>query len=275
MAKPISKLGDFKGTIDGITYYTLNGKWVCRKATPPNKERINNDPRYKAVRKNNQEFGGASSYAKAIRNELAPYLDNFKDASFNNRLTSCCLKMAKKGRGVPGQRSINASNLPEALIGIQLHKKYEFNKQLKYSPRLRLTSKGIDIAFSGMQSHDLVGTPKYANQFTLMVLQMTLPEYIWDTNMQKYTPVNPGVAPANTHLTTPPIALTDIPEPIEFYIPIPKNKPHKSLPSNPASAAHAPKATHILWLGIQYGKQHNGQFIALETGRSMQCIAVY
>ncbi|RXG24147.1 hypothetical protein [Leeuwenhoekiella marinoflava] len=275
MAKPVSKLGDFKGTIDGITYYTLNGERICRKAAPPSKEQIHNDPRFAAVKQNNNEFGGASAYAKAIRNELAPYLNTFKDTSFNNRLTSCCLKMAKKGRGIPGQRSINAHNLSEALIGIELHNKYEFDKQLKYSPRLQRTAKGIYIDFSGMQPHDLVGTPKFANQFKLIALQITLPEYTWDTSIQKYTPVKPGVAPANTHLTTPPIAISDIPEPLEFYIPIPKNKTHKPIQSNPSPAAHEAKETHILWLGIQYGKQHNGQFIALETGRAMQCIAVY
>ena len=99
MAKPTSNIGAFKGTIDGITYYTLNGKWICRKAAPPTKERINTDPRYGEVRKNNKEFGGASSYAKAIRMGLLPYVHQFKDHSFNSRLTSRCLELVKAGRG--------------------------------------------------------------------------------------------------------------------------------------------------------------------------------
>ena len=274
MAKQVSKLGDFIGTLDGITYYMLNGVRVCRKATPHTKEQIYNDPRFAEVRLINNEFGGASTYAKAIRTGLEPYLNTFKDHSFNGRLTSKCLQITKKGRGVPGQRNIHVLQHPEALIGIQLNTKYAFKDLLKFSPNLKQKRKGIYISFSGLKKEQFVGKPTYASHFVLIALRNSIPEYSWDPIAKKYTPVTLLPEAGSTCLTSPPIAISEIPEEIEFFLPFLKNPLHKEDQTTDASAGTVFKKAHTIWLGIQFGQRINNRFDPFETGRTMQCIAV-
>jgi len=54
------------GTLEGICYYQLNGKYISRKAVGPSKERINKDLAFANVKYNNQGFGAASKLSKVI-----------------------------------------------------------------------------------------------------------------------------------------------------------------------------------------------------------------
>ncbi|RXG15242.1 hypothetical protein [Leeuwenhoekiella aestuarii] len=279
MAKPTNNIGAFKGTIDGITYYTLNGKWVCRKATPPNKERINNDPRYKAVRKNNQEFGGASSYAKAIRMGLLPYVHEFKDHSFNSRLTSRCLQLVKAGRGVKGERSINACNAPEKLVGLELNENNTLSDRLRFQPKLNTNARSVLVDFSGLKKEHIVA-PEHATHFELLMIRYNLMPFTYDRKQQQYTSELDPEALEVLRMPTLPIAIDNIPQPIEynltFYSMYQYSWAYLEAP-NPMFSMKtvAKKTAHTVWLGIRFGQENNGVLEAFPAHNAMQCLAIY
>src|SRR5690606_1126531 len=115
------------GTIKGMTYYFLKGKYIARRSNPPTKDQIYNDPRFATVRANTKEFGGASVLSKAIRNGLGENEKIFKVARFSTRLSCTFRKIIQKGNVKLGEREANLSNMPEALKGFQLHKTLIFN----------------------------------------------------------------------------------------------------------------------------------------------------
>ncbi|MCC4212706.1 hypothetical protein [Leeuwenhoekiella parthenopeia] len=274
MAKPVSKLGAFTGTIDGITYYKLNGKLICRKAAAPTKAQINNDPRFAAVKQNNNEFGGASTYAKAIRSGLEEQLNQFKDLKFYGRLTGACQKIAKAGRGVPGQRSIHALNLPEALIGLQLNLKNNWSTSVGLKPEIKPTSNGIEIQFNGFKKQQLYGVPKNTTHLILLATCVSIPEYSWDNELKKYTPSEFSLNPTTTSLNTAPLALNSIPSELEFFLPF-CNPQAKSKPQSKTSvSASSEKPAHTIWMGILFGQLLHADFVPVEAGKAMQCIAV-
>ncbi|MAZ28458.1 MAG: hypothetical protein CL868_15445 [Cytophagaceae bacterium] len=269
MAKPISNIGAFTGTIDGITYYTLNGKRVCRKASAPTRDQIQQDPRFAAVKKNNSEFGGASTYARAIRSGLGKYVDTFKDHSFHSRLTSCCQKIIKKGRGEHGQRTINVLNYPEALIGFPLNTKNAILEKLAFLPELQTTVKGIKISWSGMGKINLDKPPNNASHYVLIALINSVPGYAYHKRDKKYIPTRTLPRDAMSAAASPPLKLSGISRDIEIFLPFPKDvRIQEENHENPD------KMAHTIWLGIQYGQQINAVFHPLETGKSMQCLAV-
>lgn len=279
MAKPTSNIGAFKGTIDGITYYTLNGKWVCRKSAPPSKERIKTDPRYKAVRKNNKEFGGASSYAKAIRMGLLPYVHEFKDYSFNSRLTSRCLQLVKAGRGVKGERSLNACNAPETLVGLELNEHNKLSDRLRFQPKLDPDAVSVLVDFSGLKKEHITA-PEHATHFELLMIRYNLMPFIFDQKQQQYTSELDLDALEVLRMPTPPLAINDIPQPIEFNLSFYSRYQYTWAyikDSNPMFSMKtvAKKTAHTVWLGIRFGQEHNGVLEAFPSHNAMQCLAIY
>jgi len=279
MAKPTTNIGAFKGTIDGITYYTLNGKRVCRKAAPPSKERINKDPRYKAVRKNNKEFGGASSYAKAIRMGLLPHVHEFKDHSFNSRLTSRCLQLVKAGRGVKGERSLNACNSPETLVGLELNENNKLSDRLRFKPKLDPDAISVVVDFSGLKKEHLAA-PEHATHFELLMIRYNLMPFTYDQKKMQYTSELDLEALERLRVPTPPIAIDDIPQPLEFNLTFYSRYQYTWAyveDPNPMFSMKtvAKKTAHTVWLGIRFGQEKNGELEAFTAHNAMQCIAIY
>ncbi|MFD2827384.1 hypothetical protein ACFSYG_12955 [Leeuwenhoekiella polynyae] len=279
MAKPTSNLGNFKGTIDGITYYTLNGEWVCRKTAPPAKEQIQNDPHFKAVRKNNKELGGASSYAKAIRIGLLPDLEDFKDHSFNNRLTSRCLKICKAGRGPKGERNVNACNAPNQLVGLDLNTQNSLSDRLRFQPKLIQNPTSVLISLSGLKKQHLK-IPNSASHFQLLMIRNNVSPYTYNKKQQKYTSDTPPEELPNLVMPTPPIPLDKIPTPLEFNIPFYNEHLYTwAYLEDPypifTMKDVAKKTAHTIWLGIRFGLKINDELEAFATHNAMQCIAVY
>ncbi|EAQ48708.1 MULTISPECIES: hypothetical protein [Leeuwenhoekiella] len=279
MAKPTSNIGAFKGTIDGITYYTLNGKWVCRKAAPPTEERINTDPRYEEVRKNNKEFGGASSYAKAIRMGLLPYVHQFKDHSFNSRLTSRCLELVKAGRGVKGERSLNACNAPETLVGLELNKHNKLSDRLRFQPKLDADAISVLVDFAGLKKEHLV-VPEHATHFDLLLIRYNLMPFTYDQKRQQYTSELDPEALEIVRMLTPPIAIDDIPQPLEFNLPFYSSDQYTWAyleDPNPMFSMKTldKKTAHTVWLGIRFGQESNDILEAFPAHNAMQCLAIY
>lgn len=253
-----------KGTLDGICYYQLNGKYISRKAVGPSKERINNDPAFKNVKSNNQEFGAASMLSKAIRTGLAANAVNFKDTYMASRLSGLCRKIIQKGRGNLGQREANLHNNPKALIGFQLNKEKPFNQIYTVIPLITYNTSNnrITILIPKSTNNNLIKRPKSATHFQLTAALSIVSNYHWKPIVNAYKPIHPKQNGLGITQQTQPLDANIDHTQLKIQLHIPTTNP-----INPNTAI-------TVWLGITYLEKQNNQYISFKTGQSMQCIAI-
>lgn len=86
MAKP-KGLIKIEGTIDGLTYYTLNGQLVVRKKGGGfHTEAIKHGKHMSRVRENATEFGHCSHVGKELRQVLRPFYHGIKYTGLHGRV---------------------------------------------------------------------------------------------------------------------------------------------------------------------------------------------
>jgi hypothetical protein len=96
------------GSVDGLTFYTANGKNLVRKSSGPTREQILYGENYGRTRENISEFGACSKIAKSFRDSLLP-LKDLTDGEFGNRLTKLFKFVTRAEEGVRGKRPIRLS----------------------------------------------------------------------------------------------------------------------------------------------------------------------
>ncbi len=261
------------GTIKGMTYYFLKGKYIARRSNPPTKDQIYNDPRFATVRANTKEFGGASVLSKAIRNGLGENEKIFKDARFASRLSGTCRKIIQKGRGKLGEREANLSNMPEALKGFQLHKKQIFNHIFPAAPVVTTDQNKQFITISIPQ---LKVVPPKANDthFRLIAAISTVSSHKWHRKTQKYRPTHPRsnslVATVNTDF----LSCNTEYQNIQLVLSNPlQYRPFRFPKFTLFKRNHTNSKAITVWLGITFGRIQDNNYI-LKNPKAMECIAV-
>jgi hypothetical protein len=85
-----------KGTIDGITYYMLNGKYVARKAGGGfNSKDIKTKSSMVKVGENSTEFGHCSEVKSVFRKALNPYLKTIRVQRLHSDMVSMFTEIKK------------------------------------------------------------------------------------------------------------------------------------------------------------------------------------
>ncbi len=264
MSFQLFKILNIIGTIKGITYYRLNGKYVKRKSSPPSREKIMFDPRFTTVKANVTEFAAANMLAKSIYTGLQENLKIFKDSYFTSRLTGSCRKIIQMGRGTKGQREANVFNLPDALIGFQLHKKQIFN-QIYWANKSVLVNNdrsNITINIKKSSPQHLSKCPKSATHFMLTAVISTVSTHTWIPKIKKYQTAYPAANALGKTIQTPALLCKLEHQNISLELNMPTTKP---IPPNVAIT---------VWLGIQYGKEIDNIFTPFVAGKAMECIAI-
>ncbi|WP_418636381.1 hypothetical protein [Winogradskyella sp.] len=252
------------GTLNGKCFYQLNGQYIVRKAVGPSRERINNDPAFVNIKRNNQEFAAASQLSKAIRKGLADKANQFKHNYMASRLTGCCRKIIQKGSGPLGEREANLFNSPSDLIGFQLNSDLAFhhlhNSKTKVSANTQRTVITIKCPQSTANQHHKV--PKKATHYQLSAAISCVSKWQWHAKIKTYKPAHPkhntlgGIVqsqPLELHTTHHNICL-------QWQAPTPSG-----IPTDVAIT---------VWLGIAYLKQQHQSYQAYQTPQAMQCIAI-
>lgn len=254
----------FKGTLNGLCYYTLNGKDIIRKASGPSKERINSDPAFINVKRNNQEFGGASTISKAIRQSIAQSSNQFKDTFIASRLTGICRKIISMGNGILGQREANITINSKPLIKFQLNQSNPFSQLFTEEISVTTTPNRnqVNIQFSQITKSSFKNTPLGATHYTLTAINTIISNYYFNIDGNKYLPNNPLNNTKNTITTTIKHKINQSLPNLKITIQSPINNPNQD-------------EALIIWLGIQYYQKTNQEYNLLNQSKSMQCIAVF
>ncbi|WP_104733782.1 hypothetical protein [Hanstruepera ponticola] len=253
-----------KGTLNGVCYYVLKGEYIKRRAAGPSKNRIYNDPAFKSVKANLQEFGGGSKLAKAIGTGLQQNVAAFKDSYMTSRLSGCCRKIIQKGSGERGQREANLFNQPELLIGFQLNKTKIFNQIYTAKPIITGNSARsvVNISIQKSSKHHLKQVPKTATHFRLTAALSIVSNYQWSEAAQCYQPQYPNSDGLGTTSQSSPLVC---------------NMEHQNINLqliNPINTGTPTNTAITVWLGINYGNLVENEFIPLKTAQAMECVAI-
>ena len=253
-----------KGTLNGVCYYPLKGMYIKRKATGPSRERIYNDPAFKTVKANTQEFGGASKLSKAIRTGILETTKQFQDPTMSSRLTGTCYNIIQEGSGIPGKREANLANNPQALIGFKFNKKLALDNI--YTAKPIITSKKnrriITLNIPESSKKNLKKIPKTATHFQLIAALSVVSGYKCRPNQKAYRPITPKHNALGTTQKTQPLLCK-----IE----------HKNLQiklETPVKTAVSKHASLVVWFGIQFIKQEGIQYYSLKNSKVMQCVTL-
>lgn len=126
------------GNIEGYSIYTLNGKWVLRKAGGFKGNRIKKDPNYEKTRQSNQEFAVCAGVGKHIRRVLHPYLKPMRIAYVHNYLLRLLQSILRLDTiHPPGQRTLfEGMQSPQAKEWIQ---KFEFDPKHPFNAHFSIS----------------------------------------------------------------------------------------------------------------------------------------
>jgi hypothetical protein len=187
----------FKGQLDNLVAYYLNGKLIVRRKTSVDKNRINTDKAFKNTRKVNKEFGASSSLSKAFRNSLKAIPGMSFHRSTHSFLTAIFHRLIRNGQGIVGQRTFNWNEANIDLAGLFLSKsvspeKYEVSNVTNTNDGMDIPEQSI--SFGALQNFDEI-------QARYFLLQ--LPTIAFDNETDSYK-INRVVSP---HQTSPPFIL--------------------------------------------------------------------
>lgn len=259
--KSIIKL---EGTIDKLCFYTLNGKEIVRKASGPSASRIQNDPAFANVKKNNHEFAGATYISKAIRKGWGSTARQFMDSYMASRLTGKCRTLIAAGSGVLGQREGNLLENGSVLLGFPLHKEKSLNTYYGGDIHIETNTDRTEIKVYNYKfsSKEVYNKPPNATHIQFTVVCSLVSNYSWHETAEKYLPKSDSQNGLGTSMQTQPLALDTLPNQWELGLNTPNNM------------QHSPDTAIIICVGITYLQKTNTNLEILKTNQAMEICAV-
>lgn len=225
MAKAQNNL-NLEGTINGMTFYTRNGKTYVRRKPLTNPNRYKTDRAYQRVRENNAEFTYSATMGKLIRYAVKPFTLEVSDNTLVPRLTKVLMgirkydKISRRGE----RKAENAFHTPDAQ---NMLRGFEFNLQ---TPLKCVLSKNLifDIDNNALSIPKLkcsteLTFPLGATHFDM---QLGLAQIDIENNLSQFTYSNIFVGNPSMAITDVNLVLKDIPDmkgikiylfKIEFY----------------------------------------------------------
>jgi hypothetical protein len=251
-----------QGFLNGTSYFPLNGEYYSRVPNVHSKKRIQTDPAFAKVRANNQEFGMASKWSKALRTGILDTVKEFQDTTISSRLTGVCYNIIKEGSGPMGRREANLANNPQALIGFQLHKKRSVDQVYTATPELtsHKNRRLITISIPNSNKSHLKKHPKTATHFQLIAALSVVSNYKCRPDQKTYRPIAPKHNSLGITKTTKPLLCKIDHTNLQIQLETPVKTPVST------------NASLVVWFGIQFLKQEGLSFYTMKTNKVMQCI---
>ncbi|MEO5978203.1 MAG: hypothetical protein ABIS36_03920 [Chryseolinea sp.] len=105
-----------EGTVDGLSIYQSNDRYIVRKKSGVSGDRIKNDPAYVRARENMLEFGRSGKAAKLIRVAFRLQIADIADNGFTPRLVQTLMRIIKSDTvNERGQRDLLGGDTSELL----------------------------------------------------------------------------------------------------------------------------------------------------------------
>lgn len=174
----------------GLRIYKIKGvdKLIVARKGGPTKEQVQTSPAYAELRKNQQEFGLASSIAKTIRQSFTEPLQAACESYISGKLTAKVRSLVKEEEGPIGTRPFLLSKHSDLLKGFQFNADYPFEKV--FTPRV-LSRPGqhrghVIFHVPSFTPEEVIQIPEGATHFKLFAHMIALSDYRFDESQQHY-----------------------------------------------------------------------------------------
>ncbi len=184
------------GTLDGLTFYNMDGQNFVKTKSSVNKNRIMNDPAFKRTRENMIEFAGASKAGKAFRDAFANMVKLMADSYITGRVSAIMKRINASGSGVRGERDIDVVSLRDIFRG------FEFNRTLPFRsvfyapnglPTINATRDVVDWTVPDFDTDAFITAPEGATHFKLVLAAGYVSNYQYERAPNSYEPVDDAV----------------------------------------------------------------------------------
>lgn len=205
---------DLEGTLGGLTFYRSGGNSIVKTKSGVNKDRILKEARFKRTRENMAEFGGAAKVGKSLRHGLASVIKLMSDRTVTGRLTGVMKRINANGSGARGKRNFDILPNKVLLEGFEYNKFATF-ETVFYAPFvppvLDANRNQVTWSIPDFNTANYINPPEGATHFKLVLAVTALSDFVYNTSLKGYEPVNPIENEANNTVMTPEIQLgTDI-----------------------------------------------------------------
>lgn len=237
--------GMLKGKVGGFNFYSRNGKHFVGAATGVDRKRYKSDPAFELSRQNNDEFGKAQLYAKAIRMALRTQVWKVQSpsniAKFGGRLYKNIRTDETNERG---KRDLNISTLESNLLGFEFGRDKTFGSVFTEAVTVEARNDGAHrFTIDAHDSTTHVIAPIQATHYrfaTFVVYHDPRPNnpYFFNSNRVNSTvrALDAGTVNANVIVNNAP---TSVGTPFQTY-----------------------------WIGIQFIEEVNGDYLDLKSEKN-------
>ncbi|MDB5272807.1 MAG: hypothetical protein JWO58_1174 [Chitinophagaceae bacterium] len=254
------------GSIDGMTFYRSNGMDLVRSTYGPDKQTIQTHPNYVRVRENNQEFGGSSVIAKALRAGWGAVYRHMAVGATTFRTVGLIRKILGRGEGIRGQRIFDPVRLASMLMNFSFSKTAAYDRicLVPYQAIVNAERNEVTFLFSDVDTHRMIVAPQGATHFRLINLVSVLSTYAYQQTTSRYEPTEAAYnskSSCNTSDYIPLLGSTGA-----FAIVSAIDTVMTMLPADSAL---------ISTIGIEFYEDLNGMKYLFSSGHAMKVQAVY
>ncbi|MEZ4857241.1 MAG: hypothetical protein R2781_00345 [Flavobacteriaceae bacterium] len=234
MGKVKESLVPFVGTLGGLNFYFLDGKYTVRRAGGGFSARVHKkSPR---IQENKSEFALAAQPNKDLRRALYPLTQNFTIPYLHSRLQGALLRFRKFTPGKRGERDVYQSLVTES--GLQVLKAFDYSPLCPMETALPYTVTNDETTATLVLSKpdaSLLKTPKGA---THIKIRMTV--------------VCPDAQQREMDSYPSPEVLIDIKALPDSLVLTPEKNPPK-------------KGPFLVYLRVWFAKDENGRMVELKS----------
>jgi len=197
---------NFTGSIGNLSAYSnrTTDATLIRLKGGASKKRIQKAPEFTNTRRNNTEFGGASSTGKKIKDAM-PSLDHLDHSLYQSRLNSICrFIMNLDTEHEWGQRAVYISRYRHFFEGFNLEMGVLFDSIIKHPIQCSInrTDQSATIIVPELYPAISLYVPGKFSFFRFCVVLGIVPDMQYKMNAPKYVPVNAGIQLKRAELTT-------------------------------------------------------------------------
>ncbi len=254
-----------KGSLGGLTFYSLNREELIRTTGGIDKSRIEKDPNFKRTRENMSEFGGSAKVGKALRTGFSSIIKAMSDSSAVGRITGMMKQVNVLGSGLRGKRAFEILTHKDVIEGFEFNK-FEHFESIFYAP---YTAPTLDTnravatwVIPDFNTSNLINAPEGATHFKFILAATVLSDYTYHT-LRGYEPVNVAENEVNGMATSSELPIggmvgsaTTLTVDLGFGAPLPTT------------------VGVVVAVGIQFYQEINTDFYELSSGNALKLVLV-
>lgn len=277
MAKGLFQNVRYKGTIGGVTYRVVNGEYIASNKSSLSKDAVENSPAFANTRKLNSEFKGVAYFSKALQNEFLRIVSARpgNKSALKTYLYPEIVKLAREGMSkstaqIFGERSILSANLTGIFDGFQPTKeRFEDYASLQYEIQdSEIAGDGQkNLLVSPFGPANAFNAPAGATGYMLIGIGVYVPNYVFNSDTQKYEPVSnnvdyPTAVGSYGIISAGDLSQTTTVQSEAQYI-------------DPISWEDGTTGLYMVGIGVIFTKQVGSQVVGLREGLTAKIIKTY